>query len=233
MSRVKLVLSTLTAVLAVSAVVSAAAMAQTPSYVIEGKEVTGTEKYEFTGSVNVARMNTVIGGLKEEIECISNKLMGENILEKEGKSKGAINLESCTLFEIKKSGELFNQSEKCTVKTPIELKYGAQLVIGPGGLVENEFKPATGEVFVEIVIQSAPGKTCLLAASLQSKGSYDASTGPEAEVERREHESVFTSAGSKLKIGALQASFTNKVTGLKLKKLTGETLSKKFRVFNE
>ncbi len=233
MSRIKLVLPALAVVLVVSVVASASAMAVTPKYFVEGKEVTGAEKYAFTGSVGIARLNTVVGGLKMVIECTANKLAGENLFEAEGKSKGEFNLESCTLYEVIKSGALENKSEKCLVKTPVNLKYAAQLILGPGGLSENEFKPSTGEIFAEVVVESAPGKTCLIAADLQAKGSYAATTGPESEVEKKEHESVFTSGGSKLKIGALPASFTDKVSGLKLKKAVTETTSKKFRIFTE
>jgi hypothetical protein len=233
MSRMRLVLPILAAVLAVSAVASASAMAAAPRYVIEGKEVKGTEKFAITAGVGIANLNSVVGGLKMDIECVNNKVTGENFIEGEGKSKGETALEGCTLYEVAKNGALENKSEKCLVKTPIVLKYADQLVIGPGGLPEDELKPASGEIFVEVVIQNAPGHTCLIAANLQVKGAYAAAIGPEAEVERREHELRFTSAGSKINIGALQASFTNRINGLKLKKFEGETLSKKFRILTE
>jgi hypothetical protein len=234
MSRIRLILPALAAVLVVSAAIAACALATTPTYFVEGKEITGAEKYAITFTLGTAHMNTEIGGVKMHIECTSNKLFGENYFEAGGRAKDEADFNNCALYEISKTGEQANRSEKCEIKTPIEFKYAEQLVAGPGGLPEDEYKPASGEVFVEVVLQDAPGSFCLFDSRLQVTGAYDASYGPEAEIERREHEMWFQSAGSKLKIGTtIKASFTMRVTGLKLKKLTGETLSKRFRAYAE
>jgi hypothetical protein len=232
MSRTKLLLLSLAAVLAVSAVASASALAAfPPRFYVAGQEVKGTETFPYTGTINVARMNSLIGGLKMMIECTENKVAGTNVLGSEGKASGEANFEKCVLYEMTKGGEESNKSEKCRIREPIAFKFASQLVFGPSGLPEEEFKPASGEIFVEIGILSQPGKSCLFAVTLQVKGTYFASGGAEGEIERKEHELVYTSTGGRITLGKEPAAFTNKITGLKLKKLEGEETSKKYRMF--
>jgi hypothetical protein len=206
------------AVLGISAVsaVSASATQQT-RYFVSGVELTGAAE-EVEGTVETAALNSTIAGLAVRIVCTTNKLVagaGKNAIEKNGLSKGEIEYAGCELYKVEK-GVQEAQGAKCTIEIPI-FKFTDQLVAGPGGLVEDEFKGTLeSETFVEIKITAKSEQTCVLKGMFKAKGTYIASLGSEEERELTEHELVFTSTGSKVKLGAEPASFTNR-TRLHLK----------------
>jgi len=211
MTRIKLILLSMVAVLGISAVASvasAAAAEPLTRYSVEGiGEI--TTALNLTASVGTAQLNGFILGSKIMIECTNNTLKNGQI-EPEGKSKGEISFTGCTLFVIKSTKE--SQAVKCEVKVPT-FSYTDLLVRGPGGLIEDEFKPTGAEnTFVTVEVLQVSGQNCLLKGNFKAKGSYVASLGAEGEVLKKLHELLFTSTGSKLTFGNEPASFTNHIS---------------------
>jgi hypothetical protein len=85
--------------------------------------------------------------------------------------------------------------------------------------VEDEFSPEAGETFVTIKIENNGAEVCALKGNFEAKGKYVASGGDEVERELETHELVFTSTGSKVKLGPEPASYTDNV---KIKLKSGE-----------
>ncbi len=206
MTRIKLILLSMVAVLGISAMASASASALETRYMVGANEVKGTEKIEAEGTVGPAQLTSVILGEKIVIECTNNKLTGAT-LEAEGKSKGEILFNKCAVSVI--TGGKREAQPKCVIKE-ITFKFTDLLIDGPGGVIEDEFKPSTGENFVTIVIENVSEKeVCTLKGSYETTGSYDAAA-PEGELSATEHELLFTSTGSKVKLHKEPASFTNR-----------------------
>jgi hypothetical protein len=211
MTRIKLILLSMVAVLGISAVASvasAAAAEPLTRYSVEGiGEI--KEALEVTATVGTAQLSGFLLKAKIMIECTKNKEVG-GLIEPEGKSKGEIVYEGCTLYSIHSIKE--SLSANCRVTEPIKFKFLDLLIVGKGGLIEDEFKPATGENFVEITVGNAPEKTCLEKGTFPAKGTYTASLGAEGEVLKTLHELVFTSGGSKLTFNGEPASYTNRIS---------------------
>ncbi len=207
MTRIKLIMLSMVAVLGVSAVASTSAFALETRWTVEGTTVTTETPVE--GVVGTAQLNSIILGQKIIIECTENTLSNAAI-EKEGKSKGEIKFKKCTVVTV--AGGVRGALPKCVVKEPIEFKFLDLLVAGPGGVLEDEFKPSTGEEFVTIHIENKGEEICTLRGVYEATGTYDASGGAEVEVSKTEHELVYTSTGSKVKLKKELAAFTNKTT---------------------
>jgi len=209
------------AVLAVSAVASASASANNHKYYINGGAIVAAETVK--GTVGKANLNSKIAGDKTEIECTKNKIVSFEI-EPGGKSKGEITFEECGHLYTYTGGKRTSQAN-CPVIEPIKFAFKDKLIEGPGGVEEDEFEPAVaGNPFVTIEIGST-GTGCVLKGKYEVTGTYVASGGiypapaggvPGGELEAVEHEQVFTSESSKIKFGSEKASFTAKVTEIKL-----------------
>ncbi len=197
MSRTKWSLLSLVVALAVSVATATSAAALETRYTVEGKEVKAGESFPIEGSVGTAQLSNSILSEKLIIECAENKLANASI-EGEGKSKGEYKFKACTLYELTKGTK--ESLAKCVIKVPIEFKFIDLVIDGPGGILEDEFKPSTGEEFVTIHIENKGEEICTLKGTYEITGTYVASIGDEGEVEKVEHELVITSTGSKLKI---------------------------------
>jgi hypothetical protein len=211
MSRIKLAVVSIFAVAAVCAVAAgSASAAQETRYFVEEKELTTAETVD--GAVGVAQLNSSIGGAKIMIECTANELVstGENTIGANGESKTEINYKQCYLYVISNGKR---ELSTCTVTEPIKFAAKDKLIAGSGGLVEDLFEPISGSTFVEIKISGG----CVLKGSYKAEGSYIASFGDEGERSGTEHELIFTSTGSKVKLGGEPASYTNTVSRLKLR----------------
>ncbi len=211
MTRIKLIMLSMVAVLGLSAVASATASAAVETrYFVEGDtELAASES--IAGTVGTAELVTTLAKDKIAIICTKNTLSNATV-ETLGKSGGEIKYEECgTLKQIKK-GELENT--KCNVKIPA-FKFKDLLVAGPGGTVEDEFTPAAGTTFVEIEVAGGTGCNSIFEGTYKTEGSYVASL-PKSEDGLVGHEIVFTSTGSKVKFHSEQASYTNTVTNLLL-----------------
>jgi hypothetical protein len=208
MSHVRLIMLSLVAVLVVGAVASSSASAKTLNrYYEQPMTELGLEKIEASVG-NAVLLGTVGGGnTKIQIECVENFTNGVEI-EKEGKSKGVVEYKKCEATLLEKGT---HTNLGCKVEEPIKFNYTDQLIEGPGGAVEDEYK-GTGEkeLFVKITI-----KGCVLfEGKFEVKGTYVASL-PEGEQDQTEHIIVFTSTGSKVKFANNPASFTNTVSKVK------------------
>lgn len=211
MSRIKLVLLAMVAVFGISAAASVASAVAAEPLTRYSVESVGEikEALEVTATVGTAQLNGIIAKAKVMIECTKNTEKS-SVIEPEGKSKGEIDYEGCTLYSIHSIKE--SLAATCRVTEPIKFKFIDLLIVGKGGLIEDEFKPATGETFVEITLANAPESTCLSKGTFPAKGTYISSLGDEGEVLKKLHELVFTSTGSKITFGGEPASFTNRVS---------------------
>jgi hypothetical protein len=210
MSRIKLALLCLVAALTVSAVASVAASAAPTNRFFVNKVELGAEE-PIEGTVELAQLNFEVASAKTMITCTNNALV-KGAISKSGETSGEITFKGCKVFSIA-SGVATNLSV-CAVEEPITFKFTDQLITGAGGLVEDEFKASeAAEVFVKIKIT---GASCTIKGTYEPKGTYVASLGDEGEVEKTEHELVYTSHGSKIKISEKPASFTNR-TRIKVK----------------
>jgi hypothetical protein len=202
--------------LALSALAATSATAaQETRYFVEGSELTTAETID--GAIGVTQLSSTVAGAKFMIECVANELVptGNNTIEKEGKSNGEVTYKQCYFYVITKGIREF--STTCRVKEPITFDLKGQLIPGPGGLVEGEGKPSTGTIFVEIVIEKIPGKTCLLEKTYKAEGTYVASGGAEGERALIEHEIIAHSTGSKITFGGEPATYRQTSSRIKLR----------------
>jgi hypothetical protein len=216
-NRIRVLLVSMLAVFAVSAVASAAASAHTYEYFVSGSPVTTAVKA--TGTSGASKLEGEVAGVKIIIECKKDTFTGE--IEKEGKSKGEITFSECSLFED--TSHVKTALTKCTVAN-ITFKFTDKLVRGQGlgpetWGPEDEFN-STGaeEVFVEIKIT---GSECALKGTYKAKqhevsikqGTEEVKYKgqvcalPEAGVGKVEHEIVCTSSGSHLEFNGKPAYF--------------------------
>lgn len=203
MLRIRLVLLSLLATCAVGAIASTSASAH--AFFVENKEVAGTETVEIEGTNALLKQGqSTIAGTKIAQECEEAVISG--VLEKEGKGTGEIKTGKCTLYEIKNGNRVSLPS--CTISTPT-FKLKEALITSPGGVVETEFKPASGTLFFEIVIS---GSLCTIKGHYTVEGTQTCAS-PEAEVQKVSHELICTSTGSKLKFGTQPAAFFSTGTG--------------------
>lgn len=237
MSRIRLILLSLLAVFAVSAVASASASAHR----FIGSEcfkpaIPNNANLKWSTQVKCEKAMPKMGEAMEpweaeplavpaKVEGMSGKsvlkseVMGVKVfitceedtftgeLEAAGASKGEVTFTKCAVLN-----EKGKQISSCTVKQPIEFKFKDQLV-GALGAVEDEFSPAVaGTPFVTITIEGSP---CALAGPYEVKGTQKCEL-PEAGVLKEKHEIVCTEAGSSLKLGVEKATFESTET-VKLK----------------
>lgn len=82
--------------------------------------------------------------------------------------------------------------------------------------MEDEFRPSSGTVFVEIEIT---GASCVFKKSVgnyKTEGTYIASLGQEAEIAKKEGEIRFDATGSNVTFEGKKAGYTNTVSKVKL-----------------
>jgi methionine-rich copper-binding protein CopC len=176
-------------------------------YLVENKEVKGTEIFKTTGVFfNPVVLEGKISGKRVAIECTGGSDKDE--IEKEGHSKGGeLTLEGCVIHEIKEGKEL-NLTE-CTVSNPV-LKFKDSLITGAGESVELELQPSTGTSFGEFELSGAScgikGKEKIESAT-EGKGPV-CFVGITGEVEDIEQFAECTPTGSKeLRLGGEKAGF--------------------------
>jgi len=219
-NRLRVLLVSLLAVFAVSAIASASASAQeyftcnanaaglyttNQCNVLAGTKAFELEKIPAAGKVKFTSSNTIggykhpailegqIGTLSVIVECATVTGTGE--LEEKGKVKGEVKATECKIFQVVKAikGEL----TACKVE-PISSNFKDQLVAGKGIGSEDEFKPAAeGTLVVEIELTGAlcalPKKNKVeVAKAGQGVSAYII----EPNVSKKEHVHVFTGTGS-------------------------------------
>jgi hypothetical protein len=207
MSHIRLIMLSLVAVLVASAVASSPALAKVNNrYYEQPMTELGLEKIEASVG-NAVLLGTVGGGnTKIQIECVENFTTGVEI-EKEGKSKGAVEYKKCEVTLLEKGT---HTNLGCKVEEPIKFAYVGQLIEGPGGAVEDEYKGTEEKLFFKFTL-----KGCVLfEGKFEVKGPYVASL-PEGAQDQTEHKIVTTSTGSKLRFSNNPLSITNTTTKVK------------------
>lgn len=193
MTRFRLILMSVVAMFAVGAFASASASAITPVYLVcvekagsgkkfkdrNCKEESGTGKFELVevtenlsvnGTSGVSVLTSTL--LKAEIKITCKKDVFTGTIGPKGLSKGEVTYEEC------KVGNSSGNFANCVVPN-IKFKFIDQLIENSKGEVEDEFKPESGKVFVEIVIKNkAEGEIC------QEKGTFPVEGTQNAVVEQ-------------------------------------------------
>ncbi len=226
MSRVKLTLLIAMAMamgtVVAGALASASALATTPvfSVCLKGTGGSGT-KYEeskcekektggewesisikealaINGTGGVAKLKGTLLKAEILITCKKDKVTGE--IEPAGKSKGETTFEGC---EVGNSSGTF---KNCAVPTT-KFKFMDQLVENAKSEVEDEFKPASGSTFVEIVIENKEEKSCA------EKGKFPVGGTQNAELEQTGYKTskslTYKPSGSHLTFNGEAATFEN------------------------
>jgi hypothetical protein len=154
----------------------------------------------FEGTSGTSKLESGIAGEKLSIECLKSTTKGT--LKTAGTSEGEVRFKECKIFNG--HHELL---VNCKAKEPIEFKFTDQLIQNALGEVEDEFKPTQPEeTFVELTIE---GLLCAVKfTNLKVKGTQTCEL-PSAELALQTHTIVCTSAGSKLKLGKEEATFTS------------------------
>jgi hypothetical protein len=139
------------------------------------------------GTSGVSKLKGEILGAEALVTCNKDTFTGE--LEEGGASKGKVIFEEC---KVGNSKETF---VNCEVPN-IEFNFKDQLV-GSAKPYEDEFKPASGELFVEIKIKNKGEKSCLQKGTFPVKGTQTCKL-PGQETFSKEHEIKCETSGSKL-----------------------------------
>lgn len=221
MSRIRLVVLSLVAVLAVSAAASASALAaetfggvqcqpypegkwkdpqcteKGPPNEYETMEITNSE---VKGEGETAILKSEISTTKIYIDCQKTTFAGR--IEKGGKSKSEIKYEKCVLYE-ESTGKPIST---CTV--PTITANVADEIVGGKGHFEDRFTPEKGEEFTKIKIE---GASCTLKGTFEVKGSQRCEL-PDAEARQKKHAIRCKESGSSLKLGNKEAFYRGEVT---------------------
>ncbi len=222
MTRAKLTLLIATAVVVAAAFVSATASATTPvfSVCLKGTGGSGT-KYEdskcekektggeweaialkealaINGTGGVAKLKGALLKAEILITCKKDKVIGE--IEPAGKSKGEVTFEGC------EAGNSSGTFKNCAVPN-IKFKFADQLVENAKSEVEDEFKPASGSTFAEIIIENKEEKACA------EKGKFPVGGTQNAELEQTGYKTMksltYKPSGSHLTFNGEAATFEN------------------------
>ena len=217
MSRIRLIVLSLATVLAVSALATASASAETfggvqcqqrpdghghwkdskctepgSNFEYETQEITNAT---VEGEGATAILKSEIGTTKIYIDCQKTKATGT--IEKDGKTTATIEDEECKLYEESTGKQVSN----CTVPTITAKVVG--VLEGSKGAVEDKLTPAEGEKFAQVKIE---GATCVLKGTFEVKGSQKCKL-PDAETFLEGHELKCEESGSSLKFGTKEATY--------------------------
>jgi hypothetical protein len=231
MSRIRLILAALLAVLAVGVVASASTSTPasasgsclkvgTPAYCVEGVPLVNSSA-EVEGTNNGASiLKGTIGSVTSEVKCEKGKLTGTIVggaVGTVGTSTAKMTFEECAL--VKPANCELSPGSK-TIET-VELKDELELT-GSGKRIEDKFQPKTGTTFASIGIEGKES-SCVIAhvgeeigfAVSGSQACEVDTSNTVAETEATTHKMKCIAAGG-LKIGTNPAEITSEVT-VKLK----------------
>jgi hypothetical protein len=200
MSRFRLVLLSLVAVLALGAITAVSASAH------EFKVVGGALPEEISGSSGTSLLEGEVGGVKVAIECTED--LSSGTLEAGGKSKGKIEFVRCVMLETK-PGEV--KVLTCKVKTPIEFEFVDELVNGNGYGPEDEFSPTAAhkKLFVEITVTGCALEGKYKAETTEEGKGVDCAL-PDVAAAKVFHEIICVSTGdTRLRFGGNKASYSS------------------------
>lgn len=193
MLKIRQVLLSLLAVLAVSVIAAVPAYAH--KFIIEGHEIGAGEKIAESGTqTGWSVTRTYLSSQTVITEC--GKGSSEGHYEAGGLATGTSKLSEC---EINVSG--------CRVREPVETSYKEELIIWHEKLAIKS-TPASGGTFGESHIS---GSGCPISGTYAVRGSQ-ISELPEIEVEKVEHEVITPAAGSALEVGGSPSTFSGRGT---------------------
>jgi len=192
-NRLRVLLVSMLAVFAVSAVASASASAANHEYFVEGVALGATETVSGTSAVSKLEAPGLI-----TIECATDSFTGT--IEPKGLSTATVKFKTCTVVG----------AATCKVAEPIEFTANNKLtvllneanVFGPGDL----FEPPTGKEFVTITITG-----CALEGKYVAEGKQQCIL-PAGETELVKHEIECKPKGSEIHLKAKEAKFTSTET---------------------
>jgi hypothetical protein len=217
MSRIRLIVLSLATVLAVSALATASASAETfggvqcqqrpdghghwkdskctepgSNFEYETQEITNAT---VEGEGATAILKSEIGTTKIYIDCQKTTFTGK--LETQGKSSSTIKYEECKLYE-EATGKVISNCKVENITATVLDK-----LIGTTGAIEDEFEPKEGGEFTKITIT---GTSCVLKGTFPVKGTQRCSL-PNAEAHLVEHEINCKESGSNLEFGGKRATY--------------------------
>jgi hypothetical protein len=230
MSRTRLILLGLLAVLAVSLVATALAteppakcggkVEKVPDYCVSGFELENAKGESISGKVESTNgssiLKTTIASTTAEIKCEKGKSTGsieDGVAGTMGKSKAKITFEGCKLLKPANC-RLTLEDEKEIPTT--ELKGELALT---AGRVEDKLEPKEGAAFAGISIEGKE-PSCVIA-EVEKPETYNVTgsqlceidkANTEAETEAIAHKIICKTSGSGLKIGGNKAEMTNEAT---------------------
>jgi hypothetical protein len=160
------------------------------------------------GTSGVSKLKSKIAGEEIVITCKKDTFKGE--LEKEGKSKGEIVYEECSIAN--KVGEELSGCEVPNIK----FKFKDLLVLDEVEKnvfeIGDEFKPVEeGKPFVTIIVKKKTGKTCLESGEFPVEGTQVCLL-PEGTSFIRLHELNCLTKGSKLTLNKETATYEGKAS---------------------
>jgi hypothetical protein len=228
MSRTRLILLGLLAVIVVAVVASASAteppkkcggkVTATPAYCVEGLQLENSKgepiSAKVEGADGVSILKATVGGVTSEIECKSGKSTGmikAGVSGTVGKSKAFNTIEECKLL----------RPTNCKLPPNDEIEIPTAELLGTLGLtgarIEDKLAPETG--FADIRIEGKES-SCVIAEigkpkTFEVSGSQVCEldkANSEAEVEATTHKIICKTSGGSLKIGENKAEMTSETT---------------------
>jgi hypothetical protein len=206
MWRIRLLLSGLLAVLAVSVSAAAQASAAQHYFLVEETEVAPKQSFTFEGTSKASKMEGSVAKVKVVIKCEKDVLSGS--LEESGINKSTIEYKECKLFSEKEKEVITG----CKVTEPIVAKVKGNIIGAEESEtrepVEDKFSAQEGSEFTKIEIVNKEKETCIAAGKYPVTGSQICKL-PNGEKEATEHEIECTASGSKLTLAGEKASLTS------------------------
>lgn len=208
MSRVRLIILSLFAILATSAVASASASAaECPDTIKGGDYAVCHNGVEYEGKIEgtstVSKLKATVLGLKITIECPKDKFTGE--VGDSGTSKNAvITFEMCKLVG----------ATNCKVAETLTTKKLKDQLSTPPARIEDTFESETAN-FIEILISGSGCAITNEGKPYPVTGSQTCavdSSDAEAKTEAATHKLICKTTGSKLKLGGNTATFESSAT---------------------
>jgi len=171
----------------------------------EWRPVRAAEKFPFTGTSGVSKLEGTLLGLRVLIECKKDSIKGE-ITAAGSTANVVIMYEECSLFEVKKYVKTAESA--CTVANIETKPLNDLLITGKGVGPEDEFEPVTGTTFAEV---SITGSSCALVSKEPVTGKQICQL-PEGPVGKVEHEIECSPSGGSLEFGKKPASYYGNAT---------------------
>jgi hypothetical protein len=162
MSRVKLVMLSLLATFALSAVASSTALA-THEFLVNGKAIAKGEKVEVQGNVIAEGTETTIAKLPVHMACVEGAVPPgtTNVLEEAGKFKTKVEYKTCGVVTV--SGGIAEDQPKCKVP--------GFITEGSGELTEAGVVSIKGTPFATVRIEEVAGAgACALTGEYKVEG---------------------------------------------------------------